>query len=51
MTKVSMIRLPDKAAREIEKIADRKGLPFATVIKEIVCEHLSGNAPAKEEEF
>ncbi len=39
-----MIRLPEWAGEEIEKIADRKGLHFATVIREMICEQL--NSPA-----
>ncbi len=47
MTKLSMIRLPDKTAGEVQKIADRKGLPFATTVKELICEHLNESAPTE----
>lgn len=46
MTKVTMIRLPDHVGEEIQRLADRKGLPFATVVKEIICEHVNMIAPA-----
>lgn len=45
MTKISLIRLPDWAGEEIGKLAVKKGLPFATVTKSIVCEYLKDNAP------
>jgi predicted DNA-binding protein len=41
MTKLTMLRLPDKTAEKIQKIADKKGLPFATYAKELICESLS----------
>lgn len=41
-----MLRLPDKTAGEVQKIADRKGLPFATTVKELICEHLNESVPA-----
>ncbi len=47
MTKVTMVRLPDNVGEEIQRLADRKGLPFATVIKEIICEHINMIAPAE----
>jgi predicted DNA-binding protein len=42
MTKLTMVRLPDWAGKEVEKIAGRKGHPFATVIREIVVEYFEG---------
>lgn len=47
MSKVSMIRLPDAVGEEIQKIADSKGLHFATVVRSIVVEHLNESVPAK----
>lgn len=41
MTKTVMIRIPDNIAKEIEKLSDYKGIKFATVITEIVCEHIN----------
>ena len=46
MTKVTMVRLPDHVGEEIQRLADRKGLPFATVVKEIICEHVNKIGPA-----
>ena len=40
MNKVIHIRLPNWAGEEIEKIAERKGLAFATTAKELICEKL-----------
>lgn len=47
MVKSTMLRLSDKTAGEVQKIADRKGLPFATVVKSIVVEHLNESIPAE----
>lgn len=47
MVKLTLLRLPDKTAGEVQKIADRKGLPFATTVKEMICEHLNDSVPAK----
>ncbi len=47
MSKVTMVRLPDNVGEEIQRLADRKGLPFATVIKEIICEHINMIEPAE----
>ncbi len=41
-----MLRLPDHVGEEIQRLADRKGLPFVTVVKEIVCEHVNRIVPA-----
>ncbi len=46
MTKVTMLRLPDRVGEEIQRMADLKGVPFATVAKEIICEHINGILPA-----
>jgi len=45
MTKITMLRLPDAIGNEIQKKADRKGIPFATAVKEIICEHINNIAP------
>lgn len=42
-----MVRLPQWAAVELKKIAERKGLPFATTIRELICERLREVAPAE----
>jgi predicted DNA-binding protein len=41
MTKVTMLRLPDKTAEKIQKMANKKGIPFATCAKELICERIS----------
>jgi predicted DNA-binding protein len=40
MNKIIHIRLPNWAGEEIERIAERKGLAFATTAKELICEKL-----------
>ncbi len=45
MTKFTLVRLLDWAGEELEKIAKRRGNPFATVVREIVVEYLNENAP------
>lgn len=42
MSKVSLIHLPDWAGEEVEKIAQYKGIPFATAVRCIVVEYLRG---------
>lgn len=44
MAKIVMLRLPEKVAEKIQKIADRKSIGLSTAIREIVCEHF---APAE----
>jgi predicted DNA-binding protein len=44
MARISLIRLPDREAAEVDKIADRKGLPFATTVRELICEYINGRA-------
>ena len=45
MPKSTLLRLPDWAGEEIEKIARNKGHPFVTVVREIIIDHLNKNAP------
>lgn len=35
-----MLRLPEKVAKKIQKIADKKAIGLSTAIREIVCEKL-----------
>lgn len=44
--KITMLRLPDSIGAEIQKIADKKGIPFATTVKEMICERIHEIAPA-----
>lgn len=46
--KVTMLRLPDSIGAEIQKIADKKGIPFATAVKEMICERIHEIAPAPQ---
>jgi hypothetical protein len=39
-TKISLVRLPDKTGREVQKYAEERGLAFATAVRCIVIEHL-----------
>jgi len=48
MAKISLIRLPESTAAEVQKIADRKGLPFATTIRELICEIVNGKEETKK---
>jgi len=41
MYKETLIRLPDWAGEEIQKMATKKGLPFATATKALICECLN----------
>ena len=45
MPKLTLLRLPDWAAEEIEKIASKKGHPFVTVVRDIVIDGLNRNVP------
>jgi len=45
MTKMTVIRLPDKTGEEVEKYAQERGLAFATAVRCIVVEHLKEIAP------
>lgn len=46
MTKLSLIRLSDKAGKKVEEYAQERGLAFATAVRCIVVEHLKEIAPA-----
>ncbi len=48
MVKIIQVRLPEWAGEELEKVAKIKGLPFATVVREIVCERFNGIASVSE---
>ncbi len=39
--KVTLLRLPDAIGTEIQKMADKKGIPFATAAKELICEQIN----------
>lgn len=47
MTVSLMLRLPDWAGNRIKEMADDKGLPFATMVKMLVCEKLRENQVKK----
>ena len=44
MPKSTLLRLPDWAGEEIQKIARKKGHPFVTVVRDIVIDQLNKNA-------
>ncbi len=43
MTRISLVRLPDKTGEEVQKYAQERGLAFATAVRCIVVEHLKEN--------
>lgn len=40
-TKITMIRLPKETAENVQKLADKNGLAFATMVRSIVIMHLN----------
>ncbi len=44
MTKVSLVRLPDKTGIEVQEYAQERGLAFATAVRCIVVEHFKVKA-------
>ncbi|MDO8727225.1 MAG: hypothetical protein Q7J35_14240 [Candidatus Methanoperedens sp.] len=46
MVRITLVRIPDSIGEEIDKIAESKGLAFATMIRSIVVEHLNESKPA-----
>lgn len=40
-TKLVMLRLPEKAAKKIQKRVDTTGIPFATVCKSYILERVN----------
>uniref|UniRef100_A0A6M3XYL7 Uncharacterized protein n=1 Tax=viral metagenome TaxID=1070528 RepID=A0A6M3XYL7_9ZZZZ len=45
MTKSSMVRLPDEAAKKVEQYAKERGLAFATAVRCMIIEHLKETNP------
>lgn len=44
-TKLVMLRLPEEAAKIIQKRVDNTGIPFATICKSLIVERLKTSAP------
>ncbi len=45
MARIIMLRLPEKVAKRVQKIADKKAIGLSTAIREMVCEHMNEIAP------
>ena len=45
MTKSSMVRLPDAAAKIVEQYARERGLAFATAVRCMIIDHLKETYP------
>lgn len=45
MTKLSLVRLPDPAAKEVEQYAKERGLAFATAVRCMIIDHLKEKNP------
>ena len=41
MAKIIMLRLPEKVAKRVQEIADKKAIGLSTAIREMVCEHMN----------
>lgn len=46
MTKLSLVRFPDKTGKDVHEYAQERGLAFATAVRCIVVEHFKVIAPA-----
>ena len=40
-----MLRLPEKVAKRVQEIADKKSIGLSTAIREMVCEHMNEIVP------
>ncbi len=45
MAKIIMLRLPEKVAKRVQEIAEKKAIGLSTAIREMICEHMNEIAP------